>query len=212
MKHITLIPFLFVLLMGSCSKDNRNRALELSTDSVRGKYTIVSMRWKGDPIDLDGDGRCHADLMTEFSAFDNVKPIFARPALIYPANALDQECSIQLEIPMQMLKYDKVAEKYSLLNELCGGNLYVYFAYTVLEDGSLSFSTLNDQLNNALYWEGYWEIENIDYLYTRGDSILSLKNGILSVRIIGAYYDFQTEKLVTGPVDLVYERVSFAIN
>lgn len=210
MKHLALIPILFVILISSCSKEDRT--LEQSTDSVRGKYTIVSMRWIGDSIDLDGDGKNHTDLMTEFSAFDNAQSIFSRPMFVYPANAFDQESTIQLEIPMQMLKYDKVADKYSLLNELCGGNLYVFFAYNVHKDGSLSFSTLNERLNKNLYWEGDWEIDNVDYLYTRGDSVLSLKDGNLSVRMICAYYDFKTETLVTGPVDLVYERVSFAVN
>ena len=210
MKHYTLIPFLLIFFMGSCSKEDRT--LTQITDSVRGKYTFVSMRWEGNPIDLDGDGKCHTDLMTEFSAFVNAKPVFAIPACVYPANAYDQECSIQLEIPMQMLKYDKVAEEYSLLNDLCGGNQYVFFAYTVNKDGSLCFSTLNDRIDDHLYRDDDWEIDNVDYLYTRGDSVLSLKDGVLSVRIIGAYYDFLTKKFVTGPVDLVYERVSFAVN
>lgn len=210
MKYNTLIPLFLVFLLSSCSKEDRS--LVQATDSVRGKYAIVSMQWEGDPIDLDGDGKCHTDLMTEFSVFDNALSIFAHPVYIYPADAFDRECSIQLEIPMQMLKYDKVTAEYSLLNDLCGGNLYVFFAYTVHKDGFLSYSTLNDRLNNDLYWEGDWEIDNVDYLYTQGDSVLSLKDGVLSVRIIGAYYDFLTEKLVTGPVDLVYERVSFSVN
>lgn len=210
MQYHKLIPIFLILMMSSCSKEDCT--LVLATDSVRGKYTIVSMRWEGKPIDLDGDGKCHTDMMTEFAAFDNAKPIFARPVHIYPASAFDQQCSIQLEIPMQMLKYDKVTEEYSLLNDLCGGNMYVFFAYTIHKNGFMSFTTTNDRLNSDLYWEGDWEIDNVDYLYTQGDSVLSLKDGILSVRIIGAYYDFQTEKLVTGPVDLVYERVSFAVN
>lgn len=210
MKHHTVYTFLLVILTISCSKEDN--LLEQVTDSVRGKYTCVSMIWNGEPIDLDGDGVCHTNLMYEFSSFENSRLTLGRPARIYPVNAYEKECPITLEIPMQAIRYEKATEQYELLNDLLGDACYMHFSYTVHDDGSLSFLTSNDQMDINRYREGDWEIDYVDYLYTQGDCVLSLNDGILSVRIIGAYYDFQTEKLVTGPVDLVYERVSYSVN
>lgn len=210
MKYYKVVILLLFVLSISCSKEDY--LLEQVTDSVRGKYTCVSMIWNGEPIDLDGDGTCQTNLMNEFSTFENAQLALARPVRVYPVDAYDKECPFTLEIPTQAIRYKKATEEYVLLNSLFGDAIYIYFSYAVHNDGSLSYSTLNDQMDSSRYREGDWEIDNVDYLYTQGDCVLSLKDGVLSVRIIGVYYDFLTEKLVTGPVDLVYERVSFSVN
>ena len=210
MKQSLLIPLALVFLMDSCVKDDLT--LEHASELVRGKYSCISMTWDGAPIDLDGDGECHSDLLKEFLAFEYTQSVLSRPVRIYPANAYDRECPFSVEIPMQAIRYEKATEQYELLNDLLGDACYMHFSYTVHDDGSLSFLTSNDQMDINRYREGDWEIDYVDYLYTQGECVLSLNDGILSVRIIGAYYDFQTEKLVTGPVDLVYERVSYSVN
>ena len=209
MKHYNVIPLMLLLLMSSCTKEDDT--LERIGDTVRGRYVLTTMTWGESPIDLDGDGTCSKDLKEEFSVFSFAGSIFTTPVFIHPPQFYDKEEIFHLVVPMQDIKYDKLSEVYSLRNDLSGGCLYIYYSYTVQEDGSLSYQTVNDRIDDSRYWENDWEIEYLDYRYTCGEDALSLHDGTLSVRIKGCYYDFHSGQLVTGPVDLKYERVSFAL-
>ena len=113
---------------------------------------------------------------------------------------------------MQFLKYDKVSNSYSLKNGISGGNQYLFFSYSVREGGTLSFFTRNDRITyDSVYFNGQWEIEGVDYPTTCGHHVIALKEGFFSVQIIGTYYDFASQQLVTGPVNLTYERVSYPV-
>lgn len=210
MRHIFSIPVLLAILLNSCSKEDNK--LEQISDSLQGTYRCISMDWKGNPIDLDGDGNQNANFYEEFSSFANAVSAFASPVRIEPVSKYNQEYPIQLYIPMQFLKYNKVSKEYSLRYGLAGNTNYVFFSFTVEYDGSLTFSTRNDRIDNNMYRDGQWDTEGVDYPTTCAHHVLYFKEGTFAVRIIGTYYDFASQQLVTGPVDLTYERVSYSVN
>jgi len=212
MKKTQFIFCLFCLLFISCEKNDSKTELENLTDLIRGEYKCMSMRYEGgDPVDLNNDGVCKVDLKEEFSFFSYAGLVFMSPNFIHAVSEYDTEEIFSLKIPMQDIKYDKARDQYSLLSDLSGSNLYVFFSYSVNTDGTFEFFARNDRINTSCYIDGDWEIRGVDVPETQGVEVVSFENGILVVRIIGSYYDFHTGKMVRGPVRLVYERVSYAV-
>ena len=212
MSHFRYYLFLtLALVLGSCTKEDQ--LIGKISDSLRGEYKCVSMTWLGSAIDLNSDGILNSDMIKEFSSFENAAPALLSSAFIFPTDCYHQENRITLIIPMQFIKYNKLSKQYSLMNGQLGGRYSVAFSFAVREDGSLSFTTINEELDNAfnVFWENDSEIEGLDYRSTCGHHVISLKNGAFSVQIIGTYYDFASQQLVTGPVNLTYERVSYSV-
>ena len=213
MKHIikllSITAAFSTIILGSCTKEDHT--LEQISDTYQGRYKCSSMVWNGNPIDVDGDGLANTELSKEFpcekSLLNNWQAALLSPVRIFPIISYKQENRILIDIPMQFTKYDKVSKQYSLRDD-CANNQYLYFSFTVREDGSMSYSTRNDLITYDRYWDAEWEIEGVDYPTTCGHHILSLEEGSFSVRIIGTYYDFASQQLMTGPVDLTYERFS----
>ena len=211
MKITQFLFPLFCFLFISCEKNDPKTELENLTDLIRGEYKCMSMRFEGDPVDLNNDGICKVDLKDEFSYFSYGSSVFMFPNFIHAVLEYDTEEIFKLTVPIQSVKYDKVRGQYSLLSGLSGGNSYVCFSYSVTTDGTFEFFTRNDQLDTSRYRDSEWETLGVDVSETRGVEVVSYNNGILVVRILGAYYDFHAGKMVNGPVELVYERVSYAV-
>ncbi len=212
MNRLTKYCIILVLLSVSCAKEDHT--LEQISDTYQGRYNCTSMVWKGNPIDVDGDGAPNTELFNEFPCekplLNNWQGALARPIRISHIISYNQENRILIDIPMQFIKYDKISKQYSLRDD-CANSHYLYFSFMVREDGSLAFSTRNDLITYDQYWDGQWEIEGVDYPTTCAHHVLSLEEGAFSVRIIGTYYDFASQQLMTGPVDLTYERFSHSL-
>ena len=183
MKVFQLLFCSLGILLVSCEKDNWRSELEKSTDQIRGKYECVSMQYEGNPIDLNNDGLCSVDLKDEFSFFSFSHEVFTFPNYIYPASEYNAEEIFSLGIPIQSIKYNTISRKYSLIADLCGSNYYVFFSYSVNQDGTFAFSARNDCLDAGHHRDSDWEILDVDASNTRGEKIISFDDGILTVRI-----------------------------
>lgn len=211
MKKTKYLLCLLCLLFVSCEceKDDPNPGLESITDLILGEYRCKSMRFEGEPVDLNNDGICSVDLKEEFSYFSYSCTVFSAPNFIHAVSEYDTEEFFNLKVPIQGIKYDKVSNLFSLMSDY-GSNFYVCFSYRVNTDGTFEFFTRNDRLNSSCR-DSDWEILDWDNANTKGENVVYFDNGFLIVQIMGAYYDFHTKNIVTGPVELVYERVSYAV-
>ena len=198
--------------MGACTKNSGKSGLEKAVESIRGSYKCVSMVYLGDPMDLDNDGECGTDLKKEFESFSFAKTVFDNPFFVYPASEYGVEEVFNIEVPAQSIKYNKFYKQYSLSGEYCGGFTTLHYSYFVRDNNELSFAVRNDLNHIEPSWDGDVEFDNIDIYNTHGESVVSFKDGVLTVRVVGAFYDFHTGQFVTGPVELVYERFSYAVN
>ena len=219
MKNSYLFIFcLLSILAGSCKKDDSRMVLEQATDTIRGKYKCVSMYYDGEALDLNNDGICSTDLKMELEDYVNARIAINDVIRISAAEDFYEEEFFDVHLPAQDIKYDKRSKRYSLLVDgLYGSNYYIPFSYQVNRDGCLELFVRNDLLPSISrstneFWDLDDEFRHIDIYYSCGNRIVSFKDGVLVIRIIGAYYDFHTEKFVTGPVELAYERVSYAVN
>lgn len=213
MKFIPLFLAAAAFWAVSCEKEMPQFPDRPATEVICGKYNCISMKSLDIPLDLDGDGVCHFDLMEEFSAFSYAKLVFSMPSFIHAPFGHETEAVFSLSIPTQCVKYDKSSHRFSLLADLCGGKSYLYYSYSVREDGSFMFSVrdayrldyLYDFLGNPRLND--FEIRYIDEFETRGGSVVDYTEGFLIVEMVGAYYDFNTESFVKVPVELLYKRV-----
>lgn len=212
MTHFKFLLIILLFMLCACSKEDK--LIEQISDSLQGEYKCVSMTWCGSAIDMDGDGTPNTDLIKEFSSYENASPAIKSSAYLYPINKYNQANRLSLSIPMQYIKFNKVSRQYSLMNGELGGRNYVVFSFAVHEDGSISFFAINENPDDGfnVFWENDSEIEGLDYRSTCAHHVLYFKEGTFAVRIIGTYYDFASQQLVTGPVDLTYERVSYSVN
>lgn len=207
-----ILPILLLTAI-SCNKEHQPTNLEKANDLIQGQYYCVSMYYLGDPIDLDNDGICNNDLKAEFSSFYAAKKAFEKGNVsrVFPARGYNDETTFSLTIPAQTVIYYKLEDIYEA--SLSGAaNFRLSFSYTVQNDGSISFKARNDiEQHGRDDWEDERRFQNIDVVYTNADCVESFNKGTLVVRINGTYYDFNTKRLVTGPVKLTYERLSSAM-
>lgn len=210
-KFIVLFLLFGVLFfIGSCTKKDDKELLRNVTDGLRGRYQCKSITFLNGPVDLDDDGKSHEDLIEEFKTFGNSSNVIRTFLRISPVSDYNEEGSINVEVPMQGLNFEKSSGMYYIDTPFGGNGAYMCFRYSVDREGKVSLwadNTKNTDFSNDIGDE----IEYIDYIYTKGDKILKLENGELEVLVNGCYYDFATKKLVKGPVKLKYERKSYSI-
>lgn len=208
MKRIVVISAIMLLAAGCAKPDHSMDVLNGVCDGLRGKYLTKSITFYGAPVDINGDGECNTDLLKEFRSLSNSMTAIKAFQRIYPARDYDMESTINLEIPIQSVSYDKRTDTYS--TAFSGLGMFVTFSYSVGRDGAVTFGVHNDK-DSDLWSEGEHDITNLDNKLTHGNRIVSLGNGILVAIVNCVYYDHSTGVLVHGQTEFTYERVSYSL-
>ena len=205
--HLTIVAIIMALV--SCTpKEDPQELLNNVCDQIRGKYICKSITFKGEPLDLNNDSIRSTDLIEELAQLPNCDMAIRDILRIFPAREYNSESSINIFVSAQVIDYDKVEQTYKIKE--IGAALYLAFAYYVDQQGNISFITQNEEITDFTD-ESDFEITAINLQYFKGDRIESLENGILKALAYGSYYDYSTEKLVTGPVEYIYERTSYSL-
>ncbi|MGM9764164.1 MAG: hypothetical protein ACI3ZQ_09120 [Candidatus Cryptobacteroides sp.] len=212
MKKIIAILLAVMAMAGCGGEDHSKDVLNKACDSVRGKYACQSIKWIGEPsqIDINGDGEVNDDLMKEFADMSNCMTAINAYCFVYPALDYDDTSLIDFELPVQCVFLDKRTNEFSLQNGLAGNTQFVSFGYTVNKSGEISLSVHNE-LNDIKTSDLQFETEYYDSQFLSGDRILSFKDGVIEVRVNYGFYDFKSGEFVQGKADFVYERKTYSL-
>ena len=208
MKNPVILLVLFLLAAGCYEPDHSKDVLNNVCEGLRGKYVCSSIVFKGSPIDINGDGQCNTDLLKEFNTLSNCMTAIKAFQWVNVAMDYNTEISVNLEIPIQYVDFDKRTEEYRA--SISGGNMHVAFSYSVAEDGTLAFAVHNEK-NSVLWREGDSEISQLDNKLTEGERIVSLGGGRLVALINCAYFDHATKTFVQNQAEFIYERGSYSL-
>lgn len=208
MKKI-LFVFASLCLLSGCEKPDHSKDLLNSVcEGMMGKYVCKSITYLGEPIDVNGDGVCSTDLVSEFKGLDNCITAIETFQRISPAPDYNVRQNINLEIPIQNVDYDQRWDVYR--TSLTGNMMFITFSYTVANDGSVTFD-VHPEEDSKYYKETYTGIDYLDNGFTHGDRIVSISNGILVAVINCAFYDYNTKTFIKGQAEYTYERVSYSL-
>lgn len=203
-RIISIIAALAVTV--SCGRKPIVNPLEEISDTIRGKYYCVSATVQGNPLDLDKDGVPGTDLKEEFKHKTNAMSAIESPLFIHPVSGFNEEQSINVDIPLQAINYNKITGEYEV--EFDSSMMYIYFSYMVDSKGIISTHAQNKDLRLD---EADTMIYNVDRNNTKGRQITFFQNGMIEILIDSMYYDFCTGQIVKVPVKFVYERFTYAL-
>lgn len=206
----SIINFLTILLLFSCTKHDNKELLNRINDEIRGQYKCVSITFLGTPLDLNGDGNTNNNLLKEMS--DNLSKSIVNGLLrIYPATDYEKKELIYLEIPMmQYIFFDTKQNKYYTVKGCQEKGAGIDISYSIGKDGKISFF-IDNTSNTNLSKKDDNIIKGVNYLYLKGITMEKPESGKLNAEIECMYYDYATAKTVIGKTLFQYERVSYAL-
>lgn len=208
MKKIALLSATFLLLAGCEKPDHTKDLLNKVCDDLRGRYVCESIIFKGEPIDINGDGIVNTNLVEEFKTLNYARAMMETSQRIFPASDYEQEMFFDLEIPMQAVDFDKRTNEYR--TGISGSGMFISFSYKVDNSGAVTYMAHNER--DSELWEDWTEeVSNIDNKFTHGESIVRFLNGVLIALVNCAYYDYNTETFIQGQAEFTYGRVSYSL-
>lgn len=200
--------FLFMVIITSCKK-NDDDSLERINDTIVGSYGCKSATIQNYTLDLNGDGVTGNDIFAEFNGFDVANWLWGERWLwIYPVRKYGETQKINLEIPRQLVNYDKRTGKYEV-DTVLGGFICIGFYYTVDESGLLV--SMPEEGARDLADEDEDVIQRIDCRDNCAKEMRFDQQGGIEMLVDCTFYDFATDRLLTVPVQFIYERVSYSI-
>lgn len=195
-------------IFSSCNP-REDDTLERVNDTIVGSYGCKSATIQNFALDLNGDGLTGNDIFAEFKGFDVANWLWKERWLrINPVIRYGETQSINLEIPKQLVNYDKKTGEY-VLESMFGGFMCIGFDYTVDVSGLLVATPeagardLSDEDKDV--------IERIDCRNNCAKEIRFDQQGGIEMLVDCTCYDFATDKLLTVPVLFIYERVSYSL-
>lgn len=189
------------------------------TDKYVGKYLCKSITLMEGAVAIREGFEASADLYSQFT--DPVwgdLPFNGSPnssMIISPVREYDNDMLFSMRIPLQDITYYKIdgyrpAGTYSC-EQPSGNDTSLTFAYNVEQSGKVNFKIIPTAERNPVCREDDRIIEHLDSKYVEAKSIEADGKGTIKAVIQCGFYDYATGQLVVGPVEYVYERVSYRI-
>ena len=197
MQRVVLTLLTFVHILCSCS-DEYTSVRHYSMD-IAGIYRCTSATWDHPmAIDVNNDGIPNRDLAVEVHGIPGAETALLKSTVrITYVNAYESWSDrFFVKIPLQGLLYDESVEKYSV--GLTTSYVEMYFTYSIDSSGDVHISkaTIMD-----------FGLEPVLVPEEKDITIAYLGKGVLDITINTTFYDFNSQRFVTGPVHYRYERI-----
>lgn len=209
-NQILIYSIIVIITFSSCNKHDEKALLTSVNEQIMGRYKCKSITFLGDPIDIDNDGNTSTNIINEFSKYDYTREIINTPLRIAPAGNYDYSMLINMEIPIQNIRFDKKHNKYST-KDYSKKSSFISFSYSIGKDGLLSFSVYQNKEIAKEDYDGIIEGIDLDYRNTYGIEIVKLGNGIFEAKVACMFYDFATSSIVKGQAIYRYERFLYSL-
>ena len=179
----------------SCSK------MDKAADGIVGSYVLDEALWLGESefgafVDLDGDGKSRDRIDLELQRYNALGELTSLPfagAVTSPDN--ESSGSIWLRIPLQDLQKD--GDGYLVSGAAAPA---VGFEYELDSSGAVRIAKEVD----------YDEVLDFcpeQYVGVNSAKILGISDGLIELTAFVKYYDFNVDRILTGPVRLIYRRI-----
>ena len=192
-----LMVAIMLLVAVACNKTDPFERNRRRVENFRGRFTLSRVEWRGNfTADLDGDGRCSGDIMSELTAADGQTGSLSSSKLVSRPNADSDVNRFTMILPVQDgLPYEgPVSESMECAHaQLCLFQTEVVYKF--------------DDMDNVSY---YVESElslgsNIPLSHYRSLDF-RFENGTARYIADAEFYDFSTRSTVTGQVEFIFER------
>ena len=192
--------FIFVFLAAVlCSCGEHIGSAKYYSKDIIGWYKCTVAEWMHPmAIDINNDGVVGRDLMSEVESITMADIALKRiPVRITDINGFDTPSDyIYVQVPHQGLFYEESSDTY--IPGLTTDFFYFYFTYSIDTNGDIRIS------------RPVVEDLGLSYVQLPGNkdvNINQLGNNVLDYTIITTFYDFNSQRFVTGPVHYRYERI-----
>lgn len=201
MKRIVIIMLGITLFWGCTEKISpAPESFDALLKEMEGDYVLTGIHWSGSPLDLDGDGTGHNNLIKEFCLFTG----YYEPnhfAQVVESNIIEQNdektIAISFNLPYPDIKlYDDIPTvtrtkylPFTVRESYIGGKTQVALTY-----GPISFEHLN---NDEVFLKGISELRITDF-----------SQGEFTVRIRCQMNNFGEKTIKEDYVHYYYKRVN----
>ena len=213
--HIIMIAVLSLCSLG-CQTGPKEVPSDM-TDKYIGKYLCKEITFLEGKIAMREGLEASSDLYAQCTGAEGVlyNGVVEGTMTISPVREYDSDMLFYMRIPLQDITYYKV-DGYRPAGTYCcetltGNDTSVTFAYNVNRSGKVNFKIIPTAERNPVYREDDRIIEHLDSKYVEAKSIEADGKGTIKAVIQCGFYDYATGQLVVGPVEYVYERVSYRI-
>lgn len=186
-------------LFSSCSKSD-DEIIDSALNGLIGKVPYESIIWQGEAIDFVGDGVITKDVMKGFEGKSNAEIVFSRGVYVNRPVALNSPTAILVSIPVQSVIFNKIIKSYDWMNPYALIAHMTLF-YEVDKNGNFSFdvSPFLDDVNDYVE-ENEFELRCPDMQNTVNGEIISMRDGVIQIKITACYLDWSKGELVSNEI------------
>lgn len=193
-----LMVAIMLLVAASCNRTDPFERYSRRVENFRGQFVFSRAEWKtGDfTADLDGDGICSGDIMSELTAADGKTCSLSCSKLVSFPNADSDVNTFIMILPVQDgLPYDGPVSE----------NREYKYAQLCLFQTEVTYKF--DDMDNVSYYVGLDLSLGSNFPLSHYRT-LDFKFGSGTARYIAdaEFYDFSTRSTVTGQVEFIFER------